>query len=161
MLDVKQLEYWQHYPDGDAIDNQGRYQWYFHIHPPKKKTATERGHIHLFAVERRRERVVALRHLIAIGISSAGLPQQLFTVNGWVTGDAPRSSRWTWNALRSLRLKTGHGDLDRFIMQTVKMYPREIRKLLRDSDDKLRSIGVDRARAAANRRVEILGSILL
>jgi hypothetical protein len=41
------------------------------------------------------------------------------------------------------------------------MYPREIKKLLRDSDSKLRSFGTDRARAAANRRVEILGSISL
>lgn len=161
MIETKHLEYWQHYPEGDAIDKQGRYQWYFHIHPPKKKNEAERGHIHLFAVERRARRVVGLRHLLAIGISHSGLPQRLFTVNGWVTGDAPRSSRWSWNALRSIRLNTGHRDMDRFITQTVKMYPSEIKRLLRDSDDKLRGLGVDRVRAASNRRVEILGSVLL
>jgi len=161
MIATKNWEYWQHYPEGDAIDKLGRYQWYFHIHEPKKKNTADRGHIHLFAVERRSKRIVALRHLIAIDISHAGLPQRLFTVNGWVTGDAPRSSQWSWRALRDLRLNTGQRELDRFITQTVRMYPREIRKLLRDSDRKLSSFGTDRARAAANRRVEILGSISL
>jgi hypothetical protein len=161
MITTKHWEYWQHYPEGDAIDKLGRYQWYFHIHEPKKKNKADHGHVHLFAVERRFQRIVALRHLIAIDISPSGLPQRLFTVNGWVTGDAPRSARWSWRALHTLRLNTGHRELDRFITQTVKMYPREIKKLLRDSDNKLRSLGTDRPRAASNRRVEILGSVSL
>ena len=159
MIETKKLAYWQHYPDGDAIDQHGRYQWYFHIHEPKKNNEVDRGHIHLFAVERRGQRIVALRHLIAIDISPAGLPKRLFTVNGWVTGDAPRSPRWSARALRNLKLNTGHRDLDRFIVQTVRMYPREIATVLRDGESKLRSLAVDRARAASNRRVEILSSI--
>ena len=71
------------------------------------------------------------------------------------------AARWSWRALAALRLSTGHRDLDRFITETVKLYPREIKTLLRASDLKLRQIGVDRASAARNRRVEVLGSVLL
>lgn len=168
MIELEQITYWQHYPEGDAIDKQGRYQWYFHIHDPKTNRrasrhslSSERGHIHLFALERRAGRVIALRHLIAIGISQSGLPGRIFTVNGWVTGDAPRSARWNWLKLNGLHLNTGHRGLDRFIIETVRLYPREIKTLLRASDQKLRQIGVDRASAARNRRVEVLGAVLL
>ncbi len=168
MIELEQITYWQHYPEGDALDKRGRYQWYFHIHAPKSNkhasrhsVSAERGHIHLFAVEKRAGRVIALRHLLAIGVAQSGMPRRLFTVNGWVTGDAPRSARWSWRALAALRLSTGHRDLDRFITETVKLYPREIKTLLRASDLKLRQIGVDRTSAARNRRVEVLGSVLL
>lgn len=83
----------RHYPHGDVYDRATHAQFYGHTH-----RAGEHGHIHLFL--RPRGMPAALRplhkpaepdapcHLVAVGFGADGWPNQLFTTNRWVTGEA-------------------------------------------------------------------------
>lgn len=72
---------WQHYPAGDAMDQSGRWQFYFHAHDDQR-FAGEHGHLHLF----RREPDSRLAHVVALSLDNRGSPLAWFTTNRWVTG---------------------------------------------------------------------------
>jgi hypothetical protein len=83
----------RHYPDGDMYDCGSYAQAYFHVH-----RAGEHGHLHLF--QRPKGMAVGLVpavptteadapcHLVAVGFGADGWPDELFTTNRWVTGEA-------------------------------------------------------------------------
>ncbi len=94
---------WDHYPPGDVYDRETHGQFYYHAHPADQRFDQEHGHFHTFIRPKGMPPGVkpaqvpnfkppkdpndALSHLIAISMTSAGLPFRLFTVNRWVTGE--------------------------------------------------------------------------
>jgi hypothetical protein len=111
---------WKHYPPDDVRDPQSHAQYYFHAHPPDERDQPDYGHFHLFVgpqgvpASSRHAKVRNLAasasdkdapsHLIAISMTPAGMPERLFTTNGWVTGE-------TW-----YRAADVIGMLDRFVI---------------------------------------------
>lgn len=89
---------WDHYPEGDAYDNETHSQYYYHSHREE-----EHGHFHTFL---RRDGMDAgitpvahdgeqewptgddiLSHLVGISMNRQGFPIGLFTTNRWVTDE--------------------------------------------------------------------------
>lgn len=68
----------EHYPVSDVYDPKSRYQYFYHAH-----REGEHGHFHIFYRTPQDEFI----QLLAISISSQGLPQALFTTNQWVTNE--------------------------------------------------------------------------
>lgn len=141
---------WAHYPADDARDVASGYQWFYHCHSADDRPdSDEHGHIHVFArkaawrglvdfaAERRwRERLgvsslrARTRHLLCIGLNAKGVPNSLFTVNRWVTGDMLVSAQATLRLLSAMRLDTGHADVDRLILALVRLCAPEIERIL-------------------------------
>lgn len=150
---------WAHYPEDDAIDRSGGYQWFYHSHSPEDRPgAVEHGHIHLFArkplwgrrLYSRSERAFAAlcgqpsvhpqtRHLLTIGFDAKGLPISLFTVNSWVTGDLMLGTDLTLALLASMKLDTGYPEVDAVIEAVTRLFEPELRELMQRRDDALRS----------------------
>lgn len=157
LLGGAQPRQWAHYPEDDAIDRASGYQWFYHPHSPEDRPgAAEHGHVHLFArrplwarrLRSRAERDFAelcggpqvtpdTRHLLAIGFDAKVLPISLFTVNSWVTGDLMLSAPLTRELLSSMRLDTGHGEVDAVIESTIRLCLPEIEALLSRRDQAL------------------------
>ncbi|PIL38878.1 hypothetical protein CR103_15735 [Massilia psychrophila] len=150
---------WAHYPEDDAIDKSSGYQWFYHSHSPEDRHgAVEHGHIHLFArrplwgrrLQSRPERAFAelcdnpsanstTRHLLTIGFDPKGLPISLFTVNSWVTGDLMLGGDLSLELLSSMKLDTGHPEIDAVIESVTRLCEPELRELMWRRDDALRS----------------------
>ncbi len=161
LLCGKAPQQWSHYPADDAIDERHGYQWFYHSHAPGDRTgSTEHGHIHVFARspawtpwadvtgEQEFARVLDIaspaastRHLLCIGLDAKGVPQSLFTVNSWVTGDAMMSAASTVQMIDGLRLSTGHALIDEVIVAITSLYRPQICDLMRQRDAAL----IDRA----------------
>jgi hypothetical protein len=157
---LESAEPWQHFPADDARDDAAGYRWYYHRHPAGTgQPDQEHGHFHLFAQERRQGRERALRHLFAVGLRANGLPWRLFTVNGWVTGAAPRSAVWSAQRVAALQLATGHEDIDRFLLAMARLYRPVINDLLRGADAALARLAADRRTACTRRDVEVLSTV--
>lgn len=103
---------WKHVPPGDVYDKSSHSQYYYHAHPksaPDSDTCDihddEHGHFHTFM---RGPGIPAnvrpkdlpdlnkdlepgsrdiLTHIIGIGMDRQSMPNRLFTVNRWVTGE--------------------------------------------------------------------------
>lgn len=145
---------WAHYPEDDAIDLNRGYQWFYHSHCPEDRPASaEHGHIHLFArrplwgrrQQSRSEKEFAqlcgnptsdarTRHLLAIGLDAKGVPISLFTVNSWVTGDLMLGADLTVELLASMRLATGHPEIDAVVESTVRLCMAEVADLMSARD---------------------------
>src|SRR5262245_1778259 len=111
---------WEHYPPDDVRDPKSHAQYYFHPSTSDKRDEPIHQQFHLFAgpqrvpASSRHAKVANLAasasdkdapsHLIAISMTPAGMPEQLFTTNGWVTGE-------TW-----YRAADVIGMLDRFVI---------------------------------------------
>ena len=150
---------WQRLPADDAVDTAGRYQWFYHSHATEERPAgAEHGHFHLFARRMLWESLPATadertfrklcgnprrnpcaRHLIAIGISPKGLPISLFTVNSWVTGDLMLGADATAQLLAKIELDTGYPDIDRMIVSLAHLCGADIRLLLAQRDEVLKT----------------------
>lgn len=150
---------WVHYPQDDAIDPVSGYQWFYHSHSPQDRPgAVEHGHVHLFArrpvwhrrLRSRSERAFAAlcghpsatpatRHLLTMGLNEKGLPISLFTVNSWVTGDLMLGSDLTLELLSSLKLDTGHPEVDTVIESVVQLCEPELRDVMQRRDATLRA----------------------
>ena len=148
---------WRHYPLDDAIDLDSGFQWFYHSHSQEDRSGSaEHGHIHLFARRKlwaRRLRSaselkfaelaegamprVNTRHLMSIGFDAKGVPNSLFTVNSWVTGDLMLSAQTTAKLLDEMTLDTGNGRIDGVIECIVQLCKQEIRSLLADRDHQL------------------------
>jgi hypothetical protein len=95
---------WAHYPPNDVRDPKSHAQYYFHAHSPDDRDRLDYGHFHTFMRAEGMPSGIhpaevkdfvlppsendALSHLIAISVTPAGMPEQLFTTNQWVTGEA-------------------------------------------------------------------------
>lgn len=150
LLANRSPQQWEHYPHDDAIDMLNGYQWFYHSHSPEDRLgSSEHGHIHLFArrglwsrrlkshAEADFEKICGMhkiqtdtRHLLSIGLSSKGVPISLFTVNSWVTGDLMLSAKLTMELLASIRLNTGHCNVDTVIESVILLCLPEIQKLM-------------------------------
>ncbi|GAC1411986.1 MAG: hypothetical protein NVSMB6_13720 [Burkholderiaceae bacterium] len=165
---------WERLPTDDAVDKEGRYQWFYHSHAPEDRPAgPEHGHIHLFAKralveslpvtadERAFQKLCGnpyidadTRHLIAIGIDPKGLPISLFTVNSWVTGDLMLGADATAQLLAEIELHTGHSEIDRMIAALTGICSDDIRCLLANRDMILKKC--DSGDVLQDRTIEIL-----
>ena len=170
---------WAHYPEDDAVDRAGGFQWFYHSHAPEnRRGATEHGHIHLFARRKRWSRrlgskreaafarlpggtegPVDTRHLLAMGLDAKGLPVSLFTVNSWVTGDLMLSAETTASLLEEMALDTGYGEVDAVIGAVMWLYRAEIRDLLERRDRALRDF--DGANVLSNESLEVLSALAI
>ena len=150
---------WVHYPEDDAIDKSSGYQWFYHSHSSEDRPgAMEHGHIHLFArkplwgrrLQSKSERVFAelcgnpfanstTRHLLTIGFDPKGLPISLFTVNSWVTGDLMLGANLSLELLSTMKLDTGHPEIDAVIESVARLCGPELRELMWRRDDALRT----------------------
>src|ERR1035437_3391017 len=133
---------WNHYPQGDAIDQESGFHWFYHSHSPEDRPgASEHGHIHLFARRKlwvRRLRSTCdiefakwtgepaatenTRHLLTIGFDAKGIATTLFTVNSWVTGDRMLSAGLTSELLSAMKLNTSNEAVDTVIESLVGLY---------------------------------------
>lgn len=167
---------WAHYPDDDAIDANGGYQWFYHSHSPDDRPGTsEHGHIHLFArrklwsrrLQSKRELAFAelaigaqcladTRHLLGIGFDAKGLPISLFTVNSWVTGDLMLSADTTAELLDRMFLDTGNVGVDAVIESVVRLFRLEIQDLLVRRDEVL--FGFEGSNVLSNESLEVLSA---
>jgi hypothetical protein len=168
---------WSHYPEHDAIDQGSGFQWFYHSHAPEDRPGSaEHGHIHLFARRKlwaRRLRsakelefaeltegtdpYVNTRHLLTIGFDAKGIPETIFTVNSWVTGDLMLSVSNTALLLDQMTLDTGNQEVDTVIECIVKLYKTEILDLLLRRDSLLyqqRVLGI-----LGDERLEVLSEI--
>ena len=168
---------WQHYPHNDAIDTPNGYQWFYHSHSPEDRpVSSEHGHIHLFArralwarrlqshVEAEFEKICGMqkirthtRHLLSIGLNSKGVPISFFTVNSWVTGDLMLSAKLTMELLASIRLSTGHFNVDTVIESVIHLCLPEIQKLMELRDATLASY--PGTNILGNEKLELLSNL--
>lgn len=166
---------WERLPVDDAVDRADLFQWFYHCHAPEDRPdSVEHGHFHLFArraywepladapseaefakLAGRAPNAAATRHLVGIGLDAKGVPSSLFTVDSSVTGDAMLSASATLEALRSMRLDTGHRDVDRLIEAVCELSLPDARELLARRDEALRS------RKAGGARGELLSEVAL
>lgn len=110
----RQPEAFMHYPLGDLYDFVSHCQLYYHTHRDG-----EYGHAHLFlrprgmpwgvAPEVAAAEADAPCHLVAVGFDAAGQPDELFTTNRWVTGEAWYSAASTRAMLPCFHM-AGEGD---------------------------------------------------
>lgn len=148
---------WAHYPSDDARDIRSGYQWFYHSHGADDRPGSaEHGHIHLFAraaawrgvvdfdAERRWRRRLRIpgprarsRHLLCIGFDAKGVPNSLFTVNRWVTGEALLSATSTARLLKDMRMATGHAEINQLLCSVVALCAPEIDRILSARDEAL------------------------
>lgn len=99
-----QFQAWQHYPQNDAMDSSGAWQFYYHAHDASHEGGArhpqEHGHIHLF----RRDGQGRLSHLAGLSMDPRGIPLAWFACNQWVTGERWKSAASMCHGLESLRL---------------------------------------------------------
>lgn len=170
---------WQHYPEGDALDSAGGYQWFYHAHAPADRPdSVEHGHLHVFArrklwsrrLQSAAERALAgldddpgrrveTRHLLGIGLNAKGVPTSLFTVNSWVTGDLMLSAENTVRLLEKMNLDTGHREVDAVIEGVLGLYRAEIRELLARRDARL--FRARRRGILRDQRLEVLSELAI
>ena len=177
LLEGNPSRQWQHYPEDDAIDMVSGYQWFYHSHSPEDRPgATEHGHFHLFArrpLWARRlqsnaekafarltynpKKTVNTRHLLTIGMNAKGVPESVFTVNSWVTGDLMLSAPTTALLLAQMRLNTGHHAIDTVLECVTHLCPNEIAQVLSMRDATLSSRGS--RNVLANESLEVLSEV--
>lgn len=157
----RRFEIWEHYPRQDAVDETGRWQFYFHAHdraePDSARHPQEHGHIHLF----RRSPQGRLTHLVGLSLDARGLPLTWFATNQWVTGER-------WQAAASLvphlpaielRLRGPLAGAALWLADMVRFYAAPLRQMLQQRDEALARHcarhRVTRAQAWADRRVAV------
>jgi len=66
------VEPWRHYPEGDVFDAATHAQYFYHLHPPGERGASEHGHFHTFL--RARGMPPGVRPLVMPELAIAGSP---------------------------------------------------------------------------------------
>ncbi len=145
-----------HYPDGDEVDTESGYRYYYHSHEGRPWNHLEHGHFHLF-----QETAEGFHHLVAISVDGRGLPVRLFTTNRWVTGEHWRPAPQIVQALRQFAIRdTGPlAALNRWINAMVQLFRPQIESLARERDTRLATAvaaGRERERFLEDRRTHIL-----
>lgn len=170
---------WEHYPQDDARDEVRGYQWFYHSHSASDRPgATEHGHFHIFArkpaigrcLDAKAEAAWRMsngygrgsaktRHLLCLGIDAKGVPNTLFTVNSWVTGDAMASAEGTVRLLENLKLDTGHPSIDRLITAVVALHADAIADMMLDRDRVLLARARKGPGAPQDKGLEVLSEV--
>lgn len=159
------FETWQHYPRHDAVDEAGRWQFYFHAHdraePDSARHPQEHGHIHLF----RRSPQGRLTHLAGLALDARGLPLCWFATNQWVTGEHWQAAAMLARALNGfeLRLRGPLAGAALWLADMVHFYDAPLRKMLQQRDVALERYcaqhGLTHAQAFADRRLAVWSSV--
>ena len=174
------LHQWERFPEDDAIDSAGLYQWFYHCHEPEDRSGNpdEHGHLHLFARRPCWEQLARsadeqafhelcgqhgqdpqTRHLVAIGLDPKGVPISVFMVNSRVTGDLMLNAVWTARLLSEIALDTGYLTIDRMIASTITLCQGEIQQLLVARDAALATHAA--ATVLEDRALEVLAEVRL
>lgn len=128
---------WEHYPPDDAYDPDSRSQYYFHAHPASEERFSDYGHFHTF-VRFGTDGGAAdgISHLVGISMTREGLPERLFTVNRWVTGENWRPAKEVIGLLDrfEMDLSAPSWPLNRWLTSMVALYRQDIAGLLLERD---------------------------
>lgn len=161
----QRFEVWQHYPRNDAVDETGRWQFYFHAHDRAEKNSTrhphEHGHIHLF----RRSPQGLLTHLAGLSLDARGLPLTWFATNQWVTGERWQAAESLVRGLSAfeLRLRGPLAGAALWLADLVHLYAVPLRQMLQQRDAALARHcarhRIDRQQAWADRRIAVWSSV--
>ncbi|MQA66167.1 MAG: hypothetical protein GEU76_09745 [Alphaproteobacteria bacterium] len=144
---------WEHYPPDDVYDPESRAQYYFHAHPVSEVRFSDYGHFHTFL--RFDEEAGGSRgsgnpqdpnsggicHIVGISMTREGLPERLFTVNRWVTGESWRPAAEITETLDrfEIDLSSPSWPLNRWLSAMVVLYRAEITVLLKERDERIAS----------------------
>lgn len=145
-----------HYPNGDVVDTQQGFRYYYHSHAGRPWSRIEHGHFHLF-----HESATAFHHLVAISVDDRGLPLRLFTTNRWVTGEQWLPAGPLVQALLRFGIQA-NGPLaavTRWMNAMVRLFEPQIEQLVHERDRRLATAlkaGRDRDRFLEDRRTHIL-----
>ncbi len=161
----QRFEVWEHYPRHDAMDDTGRWQFYFHAHDRAEKNSArhpqEHGHIHLF----RRNPQGCLSHLAGLSLNAQGLPLTWFATNHWVTGEHWMAAGPLVRGLSGLelRLRGPLAGAALWLADMVRCYAEPLCQMLQQRDEALArhcaQHRVDRQQAWADRRIAVWSSV--
>lgn len=151
---------WDHYPSGDVYDHETHSQFYYHAHPPEKRTnkwGAEHGHFHTFlrpkGMPDNTEPAAlddytppddpndALTHFVGISMDQAGYPIRLFTTNRWVTGEIwyPADTVISLIDRFEMDLTYPSWPVNIWLTNLVKLYRYEIENLLTARDVRVKA----------------------
>lgn len=160
----KQFQCWQHYPNGDALDQTGGWQFYYHAHDATREGGArhphEHGHIHLF----RRSLTGQLSHLTGLSLDARGTPLTWFTTNQWVTGERWKQASGLQKSVHALRLQVNGplAGVARWLADLVQAYAQPLCDMLQARDEALAShclqSGVSVQQALNDRRISVWSS---
>lgn len=160
----KQFKCWQHYPNGDALERTGAWQFYYHAHDATREGGArhpnEHGHIHLF----RRSATGQLSHLTGLSLDARGTPLTWFATNQWVTGERWKPASTLQRSLRALRLQVSGplAGVALWLTDLAQAYVQPLCDMLQARDEALAShcvkAGVSVQQAWDDRRISVWSS---
>jgi hypothetical protein len=183
MLDGSLPCQWAHYPDDDVIDRASGYQFFYHSHSPDDRgLSIEHGHIHVFArmdvhgnaIEMNKEddflRLLngeqpveaGTISLLCVSLDAKGVPNTLFTVNRWVTGDHLFSAATTQKLIPGFLVQVEqYPVINKWLEALLTLFWPQIEKLLIERDRTLLGLAADRIDRGLleDESVEILSSV--
>ncbi|WP_449391272.1 DUF6969 family protein [Eoetvoesiella caeni] len=174
---------WAHYPDDDVIDRTNGYQFFYHSHSPDDRDATgEHGHFHVFArqdvhgdaIDPGTEQDFLMQlngeqpahantiHLLCVSLNAKGVPNTLFTVNRWVTGDHFVSAATTLRLLSSFTVQARNGiKVSKWLTALLATFRPQVEHLLIERDATLLGLASGRNGVGLleDESVELLSSV--
>lgn len=183
MLDGSPPRQWAHYPDDDVIDRASGYQFFYHSHSPDDRDLSmEHGHIHVFArmdvhgntIEMNMEDDFLRRlngerpveagtiSLLCVSLDAKGVPNTLFTVNRWVTGDQLLSAATTRKLIPGFLVQVEqYRMINKWLKALLTLFWPQVEQLLIERDRTLLGLAADRIEAGLleDESVEILSSV--
>lgn len=146
-----EVQQWQHYPKDGVFDEDTGAFWYYHCHSATAQQAhdacpaegaavaeatpaNEHGHFHCFVQPQGRDG--PSYHLAAIGVDAHGQAIRLFTVNQWVTGEAPLDAARSMALLKQfdVHLDAPSYLVNRWLCAVLRLYEEPLCSLLLERD---------------------------
>ncbi|OYV80097.1 MAG: hypothetical protein B7X47_03985 [Ferrovum sp. 34-44-207] len=183
ILDDSVPRQWAHYPDDDVIDHASGYQFFYHSHSPEDRDAAgEHGHFHVFARQDMHRRDIDpgtegdflthlngeqpaqanTIHLLCVSLNAKGVPNALFTVNRWVTGDHLVSAATTLRLISNFTMQAKNGlKISKWLTALLTIFWPQIEQLLIERDKALMGLASNRLHAGLleDESVELLSSV--
>jgi len=183
ILDGSSPRQWDHYPHDDVVDAVIGYQFFYHSHSPRDRDALmEHGHLHVFArtdvhakaIESDTETDFLCQlngeepadartiNLLCVALDAKGLPNRLFTVNRWVTGDHLASATATRRLVNGFHVRSERYRLiTNWLQALLHLFQPQVEQLLIERDRRLLKLAAGRIAAGLleDESVEILSSI--
>ncbi|KAF3996525.1 DUF6969 family protein [Glaciimonas immobilis] len=183
ILDDSTPRQWAHYPEDDVVDHTSGYQFFYHSHSPDDRDpAIEHGHFHVFArldvhghtiglgteeaflSDLNAEPLAEARtiSLLCVSLSAKGLPNALFSVNRWVTGDHLLSAATTLRLIPGFTVQVAHyRRVSNWLAALLALFWPQIEHLLIERDRVLLGLGAGRIDTGLleDESVEVLSSV--
>lgn len=150
---------WEHLPADDVLDPGTGFRYYYHAHPDTA-VKREHGHFHLFHRSQDDGGKPAFTHLVAVSVTSAGLPLRAFTTNRWVTdevmqpADAVAAMLDRFDVRTPLRLALVH----RWLAAVTRLFRPQIDWLLEQRDQRIARELPGRPNLFEDRRTALLST---